>query len=88
VNDLLDPSKKNLDVREHRSGEVYVDGLTKKKVENENEFMTYLKQGESQRIFAETAANKKSSRSHTIFRILLETKDSNLQTGRHIIRTS
>jgi centromeric protein E len=30
VNDLLDASKRNMEVREHKAGEVYVDGLTKK----------------------------------------------------------
>ena len=28
VNDLLDPSKKNLDVRENRAREIYIDGLS------------------------------------------------------------
>lgn len=88
VNDLLDASKRGLEVREHKSGEVFVDGLTQKKVANESEFMKCVEYGESTRIFAETQANKKSSRSHTIFRILLETDDTNTQTGRRIIRTS
>lgn len=39
---------------------------------NEQEFMKWFKIGESARMFAETQANKKSSRSHTIFRISLE----------------
>lgn len=88
VNDLLDSNKKNLEVREHSSGEVYVHGLTKKSVQNVDEFMSYLKQGEATRIFAETAANKKSSRSHTIFRILLETCDVCSNTGLKRFKTS
>lgn len=43
VNDLLDPSKKNLEVREHSSGEVYVHGLTKKSVQGVDEFMNFLR---------------------------------------------
>lgn len=38
--------------------------------------MKWFKIGESARMFAETQANKKSSRSHTIFRIMLETFDN------------
>jgi len=34
VNDLLDSNKKNLEVREHSSGEVYVHGLTKRSVQD------------------------------------------------------
>lgn len=77
-----------MEVREHSSGEVYVHGLTKKKVSGVDEFMKYLKQGEESRIFAETAANKKSSRSHTIFRIVLETTDTCSNTGSKRIKTS
>ena len=42
VNDLLDPTRKNLEVREKKSGEVVVDNLTHKKVQNHTEFMKYV----------------------------------------------
>ncbi len=54
MNDLLDTQKRNLEVREGRSGEVIVDNLTSKKVENVTEFMKWFKIGESARMFAET----------------------------------
>ena len=50
--------------------------------------MECVQTGEQSRIFAETKMNKNSSRSHTIFRIFLETTDLNTQTGRTVIRTS
>ena len=54
-----------------------VDNLTHKKVQNHDEFMKYVQLGESTRIFAETKANNNSSRSHTIFRIIIEIDDTN-----------
>lgn len=77
VNDLLDISKRNLEVREHRSGEVFVDTLTQKTVKSLSELMQCAADGDQVRVFAETKANKNSSRSHTIFRISLETCDIN-----------
>jgi len=36
VNDLLDPSKKNLEIREDKiNSQIFIDGLTKVEVENE-----------------------------------------------------
>ncbi len=88
VNDLLDGSKRNLEVRENKSGDVIVEGLTHKIVTCQEEFMECLRDGELVRIFAETKANVNSSRSHTVFRIQVEIVDINTETGRRSIRTS
>ncbi len=72
VNDLLDRTKKNLEVREDRNGDVFVDGLTKKVVTCEEEFLSCMHEGDAIRRSAETNANIHSSRSHTIFRIQVE----------------
>jgi centromeric protein E len=88
VNDLLDGSKRNLEVRENKSGDVLVEGLTLKTVTCQEEFMECLREGESVRMFAETRANTNSSRSHAIFRIQVEIVDINTETGRRSIRTS
>jgi hypothetical protein len=46
VNDLLDASKRNLEVREHRSGEVFVDTLTHKTVKSLSELMQCATEGD------------------------------------------
>ena len=50
--------------------------------------LVYLQKGEDQRIIAETKLNEKSSRSHTVFRINIETHEKNIQTGRNLIKSS
>ena len=54
INDLLDNSKKNLDIREGLNKEVFVNNLTEVKVCNSNDVMSLLKRGEDNRIVAET----------------------------------
>ena len=76
VNDLIDPSKKNLDVRENRSREIYIEGLSQVEVKTQAQTMDLLHKGEEQRIIAETRLNQQSSRSHTVFRLDLEYLDS------------
>ena len=46
MNDLLDASKRNLEVREHRSGEVFVDTLTHKTVKSLSELMQCATEGD------------------------------------------
>jgi len=72
VNDLLDPSKKNLDVREQTNKGAVINGLSEFEVDSYNKTMYYLRFGDDQRIIAETKLNELSSRSHTVFRINLE----------------
>jgi centromeric protein E len=88
VNDLLNCTKRNLEVRENRNGDVIVDGLTNKVVTCEEEFLTCMHEGDAIRMSAETRANIHSSRSHTVFRIQVEIIDINTETGRRSIRTS
>ena len=81
INDLLDTSKKNLELREGMNKEVFVNNLTEVKVSNSNEVMNLLQKGEDNRIVAETKLNEKSSRSHSVFRINIEiTKKVNEKT--------
>lgn len=69
VNDLLNSTKRNLEVRENKNGDVIVDGLTHKIVTCEEEFINCLREGEQIKMLAETKQNTHSSRSHTVFRI-------------------
>ena len=72
VNDLIDCSKKNLEIRESASKGIFVNNLSEITVTNVEKAMQLLNKGESNRIIAETKLNEKSSRSHTIFKINIE----------------
>ena len=88
VNDLLDPSRKNLSVRENQQGKAIIDNLSEHEVCSLEETMHYLLKGDEQRKIAETRLNEKSSRSHTVFKINILISEKNLQTCRNIIKTS
>ena len=79
VNDLIDSSKKNLEIRESANKGIFVSNLSELIVTNVEKTMQLLNKGESNRIIAETKLNEKSSRSHTIFKINIEffLKDKN-----------
>ena len=88
VNDLLDPLRKNLSVRENQQGKAIVDGLSEFEVSSLEETMYYLMKGDEQRKIAETKLNEKSSRSHTVFKINIVVSEKNMHTSRNIIKTS
>ncbi|KAG2440545.1 hypothetical protein HYH02_010129 [Chlamydomonas schloesseri] len=73
LNDLLDPMRTNLKVREDaRSGIVIVDGLLEAPVASAQEALGLIARGDHNRKVSATAFNEDSSRSHTITRITVE----------------
>lgn len=74
VNDLLNPSSKELKLREHPSIGVYVENLAELVVNNENDIERLLQEGNRVRKMGETKMNKRSSRSHTCFIIRIDQK--------------
>jgi len=72
INDLLDNTKINLDLRETSNKEVIVNNLTEIKINNHEEALNLLSKGNESRIVASTKLNEKSSRSHSIFRLNVE----------------
>ena len=72
INDLLDSSKINLDLRETSNKEVIVNNLTEIKINNHEQALNLLLKGSESRIVASTKLNEKSSRSHCIFRLNIE----------------
>ena len=72
INDLLDSSKVNLDLRENVNKEVLVNNLTEIKIKNHEQALNLLIKGNESRIIASTKLNEKSSRSHCIFRLNIE----------------
>lgn len=87
VNDLLNPVRKDLDIRESISHGVYIQDLTAKECKDEAEMIKNLEKGEEARITAATNLNEQSSRSHTVFRFNIETKEKK-KNGVLSIRTS
>eukprot|EP01052_Picozoa_sp_SAG31_P042439 SAG31_NODE_6736_length_1905_cov_1.909745_1_plen_303_part_10 len=67
IKDLLDSTKDNLQVREHPTRGIYVDGLTAAAVSNADEIFDVLNMGDSARAVASTNMNAVSSRSHSVF---------------------
>ena len=77
VNDLLDPTKKNLEVREDKK-QIVIEGLTKIVVKSPEEIEERLQAGILNRKISQTKANAQSSRSHTVFRIELQATEKNI----------
>ncbi len=73
VNDLLDSTKTNLELRENYSG-VYIKGLTELEVDSPARAMECLYAGDAVKKVGETRLNEQSSRSHTVFRVSIESR--------------
>ena len=72
VNDLIDSSKKNLEIRESVAKGVFVNNLTEVVVPSYEKVIQIMNTGENNRMIAETKLNENSSRSHTIFKLFIE----------------
>ena len=83
INDLLnvirliiqndeDSFSKNLTIREDPSNGIYIEGLTENIVTNVYQCLNILKRGEKLRKKRQTKKNQLSSRSHTVFKIIIE----------------
>ncbi|XP_013920380.1 PREDICTED: centromere-associated protein E [Thamnophis sirtalis] len=78
IQDLLcsnNRKKKSLVVREDINRNIYVEDLNEEVVVSPEEVMSWLKKGEKNRHYGETKMNERSSRSHTIFRMIIESKE-------------
>lgn len=73
IYDLLVENSEKLEIKENTHG-VFIKGLSIFEVHSLEEAMKYLKQGDARRKIAETRLNLQSSRSHTVFRINVESK--------------
>lgn len=75
INDLLEPASQNLNIRESKSKGIFIENLREEIVRSPEQCMSLLAAGESHRHISATTFNKHSSRSHTIFRVVIESKD-------------
>ncbi|XP_015690068.2 kinesin-like protein KIN-12G [Oryza brachyantha] len=72
--DLLNPNSANLQIREDARKGVHVENLTEHEVSNAREAMQQLVEGAANRKVAATNMNRASSRSHSVFTCLIESK--------------
>ncbi|XP_045082819.1 centromere-associated protein E isoform X5 [Coregonus clupeaformis] len=77
VTDLLCDSwkRKPLEIREGNNKNVYVADLTEELVTSPEQALAWIRKGEKNRHYGKTKMNQRSSRSHTIFRMILESRD-------------
>lgn len=82
VRDLLNPkNKSNLRVREHPSLGPYVEDLSKLAVQSYSDVETLMDEGNKARTVAATNMNETSSRSHSVFTLLLTQRRKDAATG-------
>lgn len=74
INDLLAPENTKLQVHESRESGVHVAGLREDIVSTPEQVLQLLEAGEAHRHVGETKMNKNSSRSHTVFRMIIESR--------------
>ncbi|XP_034156118.2 centromere-associated protein E isoform X2 [Pangasianodon hypophthalmus] len=77
VTDLLCDSwkRKPLEIREGNYKNVYVADLTEELVTSPEQALAWIRKGEKNRHYGKTKMNQRSSRSHTIFRMILESRE-------------
>ncbi|KAM4098807.1 hypothetical protein ACJW30_07G107100, partial [Castanea mollissima] len=74
ITDLLDPSSTNLLLREDVKKGVYVENLSEFEVQTVSDILRLLTQGSSNRRVAATNMNRESSRSHSVFTCVIESR--------------
>ncbi|KAL7596081.1 hypothetical protein Lser_V15G29500 [Lactuca serriola] len=74
ITDLLDPVQRNLQIREDTKTGVYVENLTEESVCSLKDVTKLLKKGLSNRRTGATSINMESSRSHSVFTCVVESR--------------
>ncbi|XP_057810222.1 LOW QUALITY PROTEIN: kinesin-like protein KIN-12E [Salvia miltiorrhiza] len=74
ITDLLEPSSTNLQLREDLKKGVYVENLSEHSVRTVNDVLHILQQGAANRKIAATYMNSESSRSHSVFTCVIESR--------------
>ncbi|CAA7028019.1 unnamed protein product [Microthlaspi erraticum] len=88
ITDLLDPSQKNLMIREDVKSGVYVENLTEEYVNNLGDVSQLLIKGLGNRRTGATSVNAESSRSHCVFTCVVESRCKNAADGLSSFKTS
>ncbi|XP_076927211.1 kinesin-like protein KIN-7N isoform X2 [Bidens hawaiensis] len=74
INDLFAVENQKLQIHESLERGIYVAGLREEIVNSADQVLKLIQMGEANRHFGETNMNVRSSRSHTIFRMVIESK--------------
>eukprot|EP00002_Diphylleia_rotans_P039483 TRINITY_DN9166_c0_g1_i5.p1 TRINITY_DN9166_c0_g1~~TRINITY_DN9166_c0_g1_i5.p1 ORF type:complete len:682 (+),score=200.92 TRINITY_DN9166_c0_g1_i5:343-2388(+) len=77
VRDLLNPTDKDLKIRENPKIGIYVEGLAEMVVKTPEEVERYIDQGTKARSVGATNMNEHSSRSHSVFTVRIEQRPEN-----------
>ncbi|KAL9269205.1 Kinesin-like protein, partial [Drosera capensis] len=88
IRDLLDPSQKYLQIREDVKAGVYVENLTEESVATMQDVIRILLKGLSNRRSGATSINAESSRSHSVFTCVVESRYKSKADGLSSFRTS
>ncbi|KAJ2801159.1 hypothetical protein H4R21_002891, partial [Coemansia helicoidea] len=75
LRDLLEPTRTNLKIHETAKREIFVGDLSEHIVFNPAQVEEILLKGDRNRHIAGTNMNERSSRSHTIFRMVIESRE-------------
>ncbi|KAF6147992.1 hypothetical protein GIB67_024167 [Kingdonia uniflora] len=75
INDLLAPEHRKLQIHEGLERGIFVAGLREEIVATPEQVIDFMNFGESHRHIGETNMNVYSSRSHTIFRMIIESRE-------------
>ncbi|GMJ04773.1 hypothetical protein like AT3G23670 [Hibiscus trionum] len=88
ITDLLDPNQRNLQIREDVKSGVYVENLTEEYVNSMKDVTKLLLKGLSNRRTGATSINAESSRSHSVFTCVVESRCKSVADGVSSFKTS
>ncbi|XP_057959984.1 kinesin-like protein KIN-12B [Malania oleifera] len=88
ITDLLDPNQRNLQIREDVKSGVYVENLTEECVCTMRDLSQLLMKGLSNRRTGATSINAESSRSHSVFTCIVESRCKSMADGISSFKTS
>ena len=71
IQDLIDTRKTDLAIREDKNKGIWVEDCTEEYVESEEEMFNFFQSGASNRAVASTKMNALSSRSHSLFAVII-----------------
>ncbi|CAM6019631.1 unnamed protein product [Sphagnum balticum] len=88
ITDLLEPSLKNLMIREDTKTGVYVESLTEEYVSSMGDVAHLLVRGLANRTVGSTSMNNESSRSHSVLTFVIESHSKSVAEGVSSVRSS
>ncbi|GBG71609.1 hypothetical protein CBR_g9025 [Chara braunii] len=88
ITDLLEPSMRNLQIREDIRTGVYVENLSEEPVSCVDDVTRLILKGTANRKVASTAMNSESSRSHSVFTCVIQSQSKSITEGINSTRFS